>query len=90
MSVGAAGASKNFLCSSRLNDSGIMQVYELTSTGSVLTTMSIVQLFGNIIIPALVGKYPNRITWLYGLIGLGMIGALVLFIDASWYFVYCL
>lgn len=66
-----------------LSSMAMEQGMTLLTAGSVLTTMSIVQLFGNIIIPALVGKYPNRITWLYGLIGLGMIGTLVLFIDAS-------
>ncbi|MER1985941.1 MAG: MFS transporter [Solibacillus sp.] len=56
----------------------------LLTAGSVLTTMTIVQLVGNIVIPSMLSKYPNRITWLYGLIAFGMIGAIVLFIDADW------
>lgn len=56
----------------------------LLTAGSVLTMMTIVQLVGNIVIPSLLSKYPNRISWLYGLIALGMVGALILFIDASW------
>ena len=56
----------------------------LLTAGSVLTTMTVVQLVGNIVIPSLVGKYLNQIIWLHGLIIAGLIGALVLFIDASW------
>lgn len=60
------------------------QGMSLLTAGSVLTTMTIVQLVGNIVIPAMLNKYPNRIMWLYGLIAFGMIGALILFIDANW------
>lgn len=60
------------------------QGMSLLTAGSVLTTMTIVQLVGNLVIPSMLSKYPNRITWLYGLIGFGLIGALVLFIDADW------
>ena len=56
----------------------------IITAGNVLTTMSIVQLIGNLTISSLVGKYPNLIAWLYGLIGFGTIGALILFIDAGW------
>ncbi|MEK4229563.1 MFS transporter [Solibacillus sp. FSL H8-0538] len=67
-----------------LSSMAMEQGMTLLTAGSVLTTMSIVQLMGNIAIPMLVGKYPNRISWLFGLITLGLVGALVLFIDTSW------
>ena len=67
-----------------LSSMAMEQGMSLIVAGSVLTTMTIVQLFGNIIISALVGKYPNLVAWLFGLIGFGAIGALILFIDASW------
>lgn len=54
------------------------------TAGNVLTTMSIVQLVGNLTISSLISKYPNLIKWLYYLIGFGSIGALLLFIDANW------
>lgn len=56
----------------------------LLTASSVLTTMTIVQLIGNLVIPSMLSKFPNRVTWLYGLIAFGLIGALVLFIDAAW------
>lgn len=56
----------------------------LIMAGTVLTTMSIVQLIGNIVIPSMIGKFPNIINWLYGLIGVGFIGALILLVDSSW------
>lgn len=54
------------------------------TAGNVLTTMSIVQLVGNLTISSLVGKYPNLVAWLYGLIAFGAVGAGILFIDADW------
>lgn len=67
-----------------LSSMAMEQGISLIVAGSVLTTMTIVQLIGNLAISSLVGKYPYLIAWLYGLIGLGAIGALILFIDASW------
>ena len=67
-----------------LSSMAMEQGMTLIVAGPVLTTMTIVQLFGNIIISASVGKYPNLVAWLFGLIGFGAIGALILFIDASW------
>lgn len=62
----------------------IEQGMALLTAGSVLTTMTLVQLVGNLVITSLLKKYPNRIAWLYGLIIFGLLGALVLFIDANW------
>ena len=60
------------------------QGFTLVTAASVLTTMSIVQIIGNIIIPILVNRYPNRIKWLYGLLLIGTIGGGVMLIDADW------
>ena len=67
-----------------LSSMAMEQGMSLIVAGSVLTTMTIVQLIGNITISALIGKYPKLIAWLYGLIAFGGIGALILFIDANW------
>ena len=56
----------------------------IITAGNVLTIMSIVQLVGNLTISSLVGKYPNLVTWLFGLIAFGGVGAGILFIDANW------
>lgn len=56
----------------------------IITAGNVLTIMSIVQLVGNLTISSLIGKYPNLIAWLFGLIGSGTIGSLILFIDTNW------
>jgi MFS transporter, CP family, cyanate transporter len=56
----------------------------IITAGNVLTTMSIVQLVGNLTISSLVGKYPNLVAWLFGLIAFGGVGAGILFIDANW------
>ena len=56
----------------------------IITAGNVLTTMSIVQLVGNLTISSLVGKYPNLVAWLFSLIAFGGIGAGILFIDANW------
>ncbi|MFF5995164.1 MFS transporter [Lysinibacillus sp. KU-BSD001] len=56
----------------------------LITAGSVLTTMSIVQLIGNLFIPLLINKFPNRVMWLYILLTIGIIGAGVLLIPANW------
>ena len=60
------------------------QGFTLVTAASVLTTMSIVQIIGNIIIPILVNRYPNRIKWLYGLLLIGTIGGGVMLSDADW------
>lgn len=60
------------------------QGLSLLTAGSVLTTMTLVQLVGNLIIPSMLSKYPNRITWLYGLTVFGLIGAGMLFVETSW------
>ena len=39
---------------------------------------------GNLTISSLVGKYPNLVAWLFGLIAFGGVGAGILFIDANW------
>lgn len=56
----------------------------LLTAGSVLTLMTIVQLVGNILIPSMINKYPNRIAWLYGLTCIGLAGSVLFFIDATW------
>lgn len=56
----------------------------LLTAGSVLTVMTIVQLFGNILIPSLINRYPNRIIWLHSLIAIGLVGSAIIFIDAIW------
>ncbi|MEG0385548.1 MAG: MFS transporter [Solibacillus sp.] len=56
----------------------------LLIAGSVLTLMSVVQLIGNIFIPIAMNRYPNRIKWLASLIGIGLVGTLISFIDANW------
>ena len=56
----------------------------IITAGNVLTIMSIVQLVGNLTISSLVGKYPNLVAWLFGLIAFGGVGACILFIDANW------
>ncbi|WP_332645771.1 MFS transporter [Lysinibacillus sp. 54212] len=60
------------------------QGFSLIKAGSVLTTMSVVQMFGNIFIPILINKFPNRIMWLYILLTIGLIGAAILLIDVQW------
>ncbi|MGM9949135.1 MAG: CynX/NimT family MFS transporter [Lysinibacillus sp.] len=60
------------------------QGFSLVTAASVLTTMSIVQIIGNITIPILVNRFPNRIYWLYGLLVIGIIGGCIMLIDADW------
>ena len=60
------------------------QGFTLVTAASVLTTMSIVQIFGSLIIPILVNRFPNRIYWLYGLLVVGIIGAFIILVDADW------
>ena len=60
------------------------QGFSLVTAASVLTTMSILQIIGNLIIPVLVNRFPNRINWLYGLLVIGIAGSVVMLIDADW------
>lgn len=60
------------------------QGFSLVTAASVLTVMSIVQIIGNIIIPILVNRFPDRIKWLYGLLLIGTIGGGIMLIDANW------
>lgn len=56
----------------------------LLTAGSVLTLMTIVQLVGNILIPSLINRYPNRLIWLQSLIFIGIVGSVIFFIDSTW------
>ncbi|MEO4055206.1 MFS transporter [Solibacillus sp. CAU 1738] len=58
--------------------------FSLLTAGSILTTMSIVQLVSNIFISMLIQRYPNRIAWLYGLLAIGALGVALLFFEAAW------
>ncbi|WP_274306923.1 CynX/NimT family MFS transporter [Solibacillus daqui] len=60
------------------------QGMSLLTAGSVLTLMTIVQLVGNIVIPSMINKFPNRIAWLFGLVLMGLIGSVFFFIDVNW------
>ena len=62
----------------------VEQGMSLLTASSVLITMTIVQLVGNILIPSLINKYPNRIAWLHGLVFIGLFGSVFFFIDAFW------
>lgn len=67
-----------------LTSVALEQGMALLTAGSVLTLMTIVQLVGNILIPSVINHYPNRIIWLHSLIGLGIVGSAIFFIDATW------
>lgn len=60
------------------------QGMSLLTAGSVLTLMTFVQLVGNIIIPSMINRYPNRIVWLHSLVVMGLVGSVFFFIDATW------
>lgn len=60
------------------------QGFSLVTASAVLTTMSLVQIIGNLFIPMLISKFPSRIMWLYILLAIGSVGAGILFIDANW------
>lgn len=60
------------------------QGMDLLTAGSVLTLMTIVQLIGNILIPSLINKYPNRIAWLHALIIIGIFSSIFFFFQATW------
>lgn len=67
-----------------LTSVALEQGMALLTAGSVLTLMTIVQLVGNILIPSVINRYPNRIIWLHSLIGVGIVGSVIFFIDAAW------
>jgi MFS transporter, CP family, cyanate transporter len=60
------------------------QGFTLVAAASVLTTMSVVQIVGNMIIPFLINQFPNRIKWLYGLLIVGIIGGAIMLINENW------
>ena len=60
------------------------QGFSLVTASAVLTTMSLVQIIGNLFIPMLISKFPSRVMWLYILLAIGSVGAVFLFIDAGW------
>ncbi|MGE6514175.1 CynX/NimT family MFS transporter [Lysinibacillus sphaericus] len=57
--------------------------FSLVAASSMLTCMSIVQMIGNILIPMLMEKWSNRITWLLTLGSLGIIGFILLWIGSG-------
>ncbi len=57
--------------------------FSLVAASSMLTYMSIVQMIGNIVIPMLMEKWPNRITWLVALGALGIIGFILLWVGTG-------
>jgi MFS transporter, CP family, cyanate transporter len=63
---------------------GQEQGYSLITAANVLTFMSIIQLIGNLTISSLISKFPNVITWLYSLISIGFIGAIIFMLNTSW------
>lgn len=67
-----------------LTSVALEQGMALLTAGSVLTLMTIVQLVGNILIPSLINRYPDRIIWLHSLIVIGFVGSALFFIDANW------
>ncbi|MBD8036012.1 MFS transporter [Solibacillus sp. A46] len=67
-----------------LTSMALEQGMVLLTAGSVLTLMTVVQLVGNILIPSLINRYPDRIIWLHSLIVIGIIGSAIFFIDSVW------
>lgn len=67
-----------------LTSVALEQGMALLKAGSVLTLMTIVQLVGNLLIPSLISRYPNRIIWLHSLIIIGLVGSAVFFIIEYW------
>ncbi|MGE7093693.1 CynX/NimT family MFS transporter [Lysinibacillus sp. NPDC048646] len=57
--------------------------FSLVTASSLLTCLSIVQMIGNIVIPMLMEKWSNRITWLLALGTLGIIGFILLWVGAG-------
>ncbi|MEG0260982.1 MAG: MFS transporter [Lysinibacillus sp.] len=62
-----------------LQDKGL----SLVSASTVLTVLSIVQMVGNIAIPLLMEKWQSRISWLFSLSVLGIIGFVLLWIGTG-------
>ena len=52
--------------------------FSVATAGTVLTVMTIVQLFGNLTIPAMLEKYPNRLTWITALTAVALVGGILL------------
>ena len=67
-----------------LTSVALEQGMALLTAGSVLTLMTIVQLVGNLLIPSLINRYPNRIIWLHSLIMIGLVGSAVFFFNENW------
>lgn len=57
--------------------------FTVSTAGTVLTVMTIVQLFGNLTIPALLEKYPNRMTWIVSLTAVAFVGGVLLLIGGT-------
>ncbi|OCS88730.1 CynX/NimT family MFS transporter [Caryophanon tenue] len=57
--------------------------FTLATAGLVLTVMSIVQLFGNLTIPAMLDKYPNRMAWITGLTAVALVGGILMWIGGT-------
>ena len=57
--------------------------FTLATAGLVLTVMSIVQLFGNLTIPAMLDKYPNRMAWITGLTAVALVGGIMMWIGGT-------
>lgn len=55
----------------------------ILAAGAVLTVMSLVQLVGNLSIPALLGKFPSRLLWTFLLLISGASGILLLMIEGT-------
>lgn len=67
-----------------LTSVALEQGMALLTAGSVLTLMTIVQLVGNILIPSLINRFPDRIVWLHSLIAIGIVSSAIFFIEANW------
>lgn len=60
------------------------QGFSIVTASAVLTSMSLVQMIGNLFIPMLINKWPSRIRWLTILLVVGTIGGGILLIDTDW------
>lgn len=56
--------------------------FSLATASTVLTVMTSVQLVGNVTIPAMLEKYPNRLLWLTALTVIAFVGGALLLIDS--------
>jgi len=57
--------------------------FSLVAASSMLTFLSIVQMIGNILVPILMEKWSSRISWLFSLSILGMIGFVLLWLGSG-------